>query len=182
MDDIARSLSISKKTIYQYFKDKDEIVELALLDYIDRARKEYEHVFSTGLDPIGELQQMTQCMRKNFQNTNPVLIYDIQKYHPGAWEHIRTFKCNHVMKMITSNLERGKLMGYYRSDIDAEVLAILRMGEVEMAFDHQFFPSRSFDFRTVQLQLMDHFVNGIVTDKGRELLEKQNSEKNVNNN
>ena len=86
MDDIARHLSISKKTIYQYYKDKDEIVSLALKQHMDQQKTEYNEIFSKGANAIEELARVSQCMRKDFKDMNPSLLFDMQKYHPNAWK------------------------------------------------------------------------------------------------
>lgn len=176
MDDLARSLAISKKTIYQYYSDKDEIVALAMKQHIEQAKQEYDEVFDNAKDPVQELHQMSSCMRKNFKDLNPGLLYDIQKFHPKAWKHFSEFKLNYVRNQIESNLRRGIELGFYRKNINVNVMSMLRMGEVEMAFDPTIFPPGVYDFREIQMQLLDHFIHGIVTRKGLELFDKYTKE------
>jgi AcrR family transcriptional regulator len=176
MDDLARSLSISKKTIYQYYTDKDEIVALAVQLHIAQAKQEYDEVFNTAENPVQELQRMSACMRKNFKDLNPGLLFDIQKFHPEAWKHFSEFKLSYIRNQIESNLKRGMEQGYYRKNLNIQVMSVLRLGEVEMAFDPTVFPPDTFDFRETQIQLLDHFIQGIVTDEGRQLFDKYNQE------
>lgn len=180
MDDLARRLSVSKKTIYQYYTDKDEIVALATQLHIDETRIEYNSVFANSKDPVDELTQMSNCMRKHFKDLNPSLLYDIQKFYPKAWERFNRFKMDYIRNQIESNLNRGIELGYYRSEINVQVLALLRMEEVQLGFDPTKFPRDQFDFRETQMQMLDHFINGIVTEEGRKLYNKYNQEQQQN--
>lgn len=176
MDDLARSLSVSKKTIYQYFRDKDEIVALATQLHITETRADYDEVFSQAKDPVEELTMMSNCMRRHFKDLNPSLLYDIQKFYPSAWDHFNRFKNDYIRNRIESNLKRGMEQGYYRPEINVAVLSLLRLEEVQMAFDPDRFPLGQFDFRETQMQLLDHFIHGIVTPEGKILFEKYNQE------
>lgn len=178
MDDIARQLSVSKKTIYQYFKDKDEIVTMAMHAHMEREKQEYEEIASCSHNALEELSKVCSCMRKDFKDMNPSLLFDLQKYHPDAWNVWLQFKNEHIKNQIVRNLKRGVEEGYFRKEIDPEFLAILRVEQVQLIFDNQIFPADLFNLKEAQMKLMDHFVHGLVTEKGRKLymsyLEKEN--------
>lgn len=172
MDDIARHLTVSKKTIYQYFKDKEEIVTLALRAHMEMEMKEYDEIFESSSNAVEELALVSKCMRKDFKDMNPSLLFDMQKYHPKAWQIWLDFKNEFIKGHVKSNLERGIKEGYYREDIDPEVMAIFRVEQVQLAFDDTLFPQDRFDFKSVQMEFFNHFVHGIVTEKGLTLFEK----------
>ena len=172
MDDIARHLTISKKTIYQYFKDKNEIVMLSLKLHMDTNKNEYDEAFKNSSNAIEELSKVSQCMRKDFNELNPSLLFDMQKYHPSAWEMWLNFKNEYIKNQVQQNLVRGMEEGYFRENIDAESLARLRVEQVQLAFDDQVFPTDKFNFKELQMMFFDHFVHGIVTPKGLKLYEK----------
>lgn len=173
MDDIARELSVSKKTIYQHFKDKDEIVTAATEAHMQMERNEFDEIFRTATNAINELAMISKCMRKHVLELNPSLLYDLQKYHRKAWEGYLSFKDEFIKNHIMRNLERGVQEGYYREEINPEILAIFRMEQIQLAFDDKIFPRKNYDFKTIQMQMFDHFVYGIVTQKGKELFEEQ---------
>ncbi len=181
MDDLARSLSVSKKTIYQYFRDKDEIVALATQMHTSETKEEYDEACKVAKDPVDELTRMSHCMRRHFKEVNPSLLYDIQKFYPSAWEHFNRFKDEYIRHRIESNLKRGVEQGYYRAEIDVEVLSLLRLEEVQLAFDPTRFPPDKFDFRETQMQMLDHFIHGIVTPEGKELFDKYTREQQSTN-
>ncbi|GAA0893394.1 TetR/AcrR family transcriptional regulator [Fulvivirga kasyanovii] len=186
MDDIARQLSISKKTIYQYFKDKDEIVTKAVRARIEFEKEEYDEIFDSSHDAVEELAKVSKCMRKDFHEMNPSLLFDLQKYHPKAWAVWLDFKNKHMRDSIVTNLKRGIAEGYFREEIDPEFMAILRVEQVQLVFDNQIFPSDQFNLKETQMKLLDHYVHGIVTEKGRKLymeyLEKEKTLNQTSNN
>ncbi|MEQ8926281.1 MAG: TetR/AcrR family transcriptional regulator [Fulvivirga sp.] len=171
MDDIARHLSISKKTIYQYYKDKDEIVSLALKKHMEFEKSEYDQIFDKGSNAIEELAKVSKCMRKDFKEMNPSLLFDMQKYHPNAWSIWLNFKNEYIKNQVMENLKKGIAEGYYREDINPDVLARMRVELVQMGFNEDIFPSDLYKLSELQLLFFDHFVHGIVTEKGRELYE-----------
>lgn len=182
MDDIARHLTMSKKTIYQFFKDKDEVVMMALKSHMEYEKQEYGQIFNSDHNAIEELQLVTKCMRKDFKDMNPALLFDLQKYHPNAWKIWLEFKNEYIKKQVESNLKKGIEEGYYRKEINPEVLARLRVEQVQLAFDENVYPSDKYNLTELQLLLFDHFVHGLVTEKGKQMLKKYFTKDNQLNN
>ncbi|MDQ3392655.1 MAG: TetR/AcrR family transcriptional regulator [Bacteroidota bacterium] len=172
MDDIAKHLSISKKTIYLFFKDKDELISTVTELHLQQEQKEIEEVHLEANNPIEELYLITKCMRKNLSDINPTVLYDLQKFHKQAWEKFLIFKEAVIGKAIKDILDKGIQAGYFRKEIDIEILSKLRQEQVQMGFDDRIFPPDQYDFKIVQMQLFDHFVHGITTQKGQELLDQ----------
>lgn len=169
MDDIARELSISKKTIYQFFKDKDELVTLITQAHIDRERDEMAEVKSESANAIEELFKLSHCIREHIKDVNPSMLFDIQKYHPNGWDLWLEYKSVFIKGSILDVIARGKKEGYFRESVDAEILATFRVESIELSFDEKIFPRNKFDFTEVQMMLFDHFVHGLMTVKGQEL-------------
>lgn len=169
MDDIAKHLSMSKKTIYQYFKDKNEIVCLTAKNHLDRESAEIAGIMKNASNSVQVIFEMSKCVQKNVSGMNPSVLYDLQKYHHKAWAFYEKFKHETVTKSIEETLKRGVAEGYFREGINPALLAIFRTEHVQMAFNIQLFPRNKFDFMEIQEQFLDLFLHGILTKKGREL-------------
>lgn len=169
MDDIARHLSISKKTIYRYFKDKDEVVLLATKAYLEMEMKEYKEVEQKAQNAIEELVGVNQCMRKDFKDINPSLLFDLEKYYPTSWQEWLNFKYVFIMNYIAKNLRRGIDEGYIRSEIDPDVIARMRVEQVEQAFNERIFPRDKYTVGDIQMMLFEFFIHGILSEKGQHL-------------
>lgn len=181
MDDIARELSISKKTIYQYFKDKDEMVTHGVIRHIEREIKEFTGVLDSSSNAVVELLDLSGCIKKNMKKINPSMLFDLQKFHPEAWSKWLEFKNDFVKKTVLDVIRRGKAEGYFRQDVNEEMMAIYRIETIELTFNQVLFPQDKWDFVEVQLGLLDHFLRGLMTLKGLEYYEElQNSNNNEN--
>lgn len=172
MDDIAKHLGMSKKTIYQCYKDKDEMVHTLMQNHIKEDECTFRGNYDKSENVVEEVFNIMKSMTEIFSKVNPLLFYELQKYHPKSWQLIRDFKENFVQSMFEKSIEKGKKDGYVREDINAKILARLRMEEVEMAFNPQIFTPDKFSVLQVQLALTEHFLYGICTLKGHKLINK----------
>ena len=174
MDDIAKDLAISKKTIYQFFKDKTEVVNSVARNHLEKERQEIEEIHAKAENIIEELIMMTRCMRDNHMRINPAVFLDLKKYYKSAWQIYLKYKNSVFYQSIVKSLERGIREGYFRKNIDIEILATIRLELIQLSFNDEIFPRDKFNFIEVQNQISDHFINGILTTKGKELLENYN--------
>lgn len=172
MDDIAKHLGISKKTIYQFYSDKNEVVETLMLSLTKRNECEFQKIADQSANVIEEVFEMMKHMGTLFSQMNPNLFYDLQKYHPNSWKSFKQFKEECIERMVEDSVKRGIAQGFVRSDINTKIIARLRMEEVEMGFNPQVFPPDKFKIIDVQLALLDHFLHGICTLKGHKLINK----------
>ena len=180
MDDVAKALGMSKKTLYQYYSDKDELVAEATQAHLDRERIEFDKIFRNSENSIKSLFLISKCMRKSLSEINPSVLFDLKRFYPKSWEYWTEFKDQYIFKSIVENIKKGIEEEYFRSEVNAEILANLRVMEIQILFDRESFPSEKFNFMEVQMQLFNHFVYGITTEKGRKLykeyLENENNE------
>jgi AcrR family transcriptional regulator len=171
MDEIAKSIGMSKKTIYQHFNDKDELVKLVVEENIRDQEIQVQLIQTTAKDPIDEILKFSEYMRSLFANMSPFLLMEIQRYYPKAFEIYLSFKEACIISSIKNNMKWGMDMGYYRPDINVEVLSRLRMEEVEWGFDPKVFKEKV-HLDEIQVQLIEHFLYGICTLKGHKLINK----------
>jgi TetR/AcrR family transcriptional regulator, cholesterol catabolism regulator len=172
MDDIARHLSVSKKTLYQHFADKDELVTMAVQTHMEEQKKVFDDIATQAANSIDELYQVAGCLRKHSEENNPSLLFDIQKFHPKAWNVWIDYKNNFIRGTVIRNLEQGIKEGYFRSEINAEILASLRLAIIEICYNDQIFPKEKFSMMEIQSQVFEHFVFGLCTEKGKKLYQK----------
>lgn len=172
MDDIASNLAISKKTIYKHFADKKEIVQRVTESIVEEAQLRCTKSCEDSISAIDELLKLIEFINNLFTNMNPTAMYDLEKYYPESYvlfqEHQNVFIHDHLV----NNLKRGIEEGLYRDDLDVEITARLRMGQIKIAFHPEFFPPNQFELRKIQLISLDLYMMGIATTKGRELIEK----------
>ena len=172
MDDIAGHLGMSKKTIYRSFRDKNELVTALTVQELETQALEMSEIRKSSENSVDEIVQVMGCVSRTFGRTHPSLFYDLQKYHGGAWDNFRIFKEKELTGFIEENLRRGIRFELYRKNLKIKILARLRIEEIEMGFNPAIFPPGKFPITEVQLEMLDHFLHGIVTLKGFKLIDK----------
>ncbi len=177
MDDIAKHLGMSKKTIYQFFKDKNELVMALVKKKLQEDEDNMCAIIGKSGNVIEEMINMMKCSEEIFSRINPIVIHDLQKYHPDAWGQFQDFKAGVLIRTLEELLTKGIKQGYIRPDIDVKIMARMRVAQVELGFNTAIFPIAEFSIWKVQYQLLEHFSFGICTLKGYKLL---NQHKNIN--
>ena len=172
MDDIAGHLGMSKKTIYSFFEDKDKLVCALTGKEFETQQNDLEKIAGETNNAVEEMMGIIKYLSVMFSKMNRYLIYDLQKYHPNAWKLFNNFKEDCIVNMIQKNIKRGIKEELYRPSLNARILALLRMKEAEWALDSNVFPPKEFNIADVHIQLLEHFLYGIVTLKGYKLIDK----------
>jgi len=172
MDDIARHLGMSKKTIYQFFKDKNELVIALVKKKLKDDEDQMSAIISRSANVIEEMINMMKCSEDIFSRINPIVIHDMQKYHPDAWKQFQDFKSGVLINTLEELLTKGINQGYIRPDIDVKIIARMRVYQVELGFNTTIFPVSEFSTWKIQYQFLEHFTYGICTLKGHKLLNK----------
>jgi AcrR family transcriptional regulator len=167
MEDIARSAGISKKTIYQEFKDKKDLVRETFAWVLSKDKEKLRFILDSEDRLIEHLVQSSQTMRERLEHMNPLVILEVRKYFPEAWEEFESFKNDFVVKDLMMVMERGKVLGYFRPEIDSEILAQLRVNQISTVLESSMAGQSGSDILNTQLEMMDHFLHGIFTEKGR---------------
>ena len=100
---------------------------------------------------------------------NPSMLFDLQKYHQGAWNLYNQHKMQVISQSVEKNITQGIKDGLFRAELNANILARLRMAMMENGFNENIFPRDQFNFVEVQSQIFELFVYGMCTEKGRKL-------------
>lgn len=178
MDDIARNLGMSKKTLYQYFTDKDELVKAALEYDIEIDQKDCLICSTASGNAIAEVYNIINIVAEQLRDMNPMVLLEMQKFHPAAFKRFQQHKDDFILKMITENLNRGIEEGLYREDINVEVLSKFRLESMMLVFNPEVFPfSKTYPLQDLMLIIGEHFLYGIATPKGYKLIQKHQQER-----
>jgi TetR/AcrR family transcriptional regulator, cholesterol catabolism regulator len=172
MDDIARHLGISKKTIYLYFENKDVLVNEIARNQMEEEERQIQKLAQSSVDPIDEILKITGHIRATFATMNPSLLFEVEKYYPAAWRIYMEHKECCIRESIIVNLRKGIEQGLFRKELNVEIMAVMRMEEVQLAFNPVIFPPSKYSPADVHTQLLDHFMHGICTLKGHKLINK----------
>lgn len=177
VDDIARSSGISKKTLYEQFEDKDELVYESVRYMLDCKQCEFDEVMKGRYNAIEQLIQIITVMEELIQGMNRVCFQDLQRYYPKAYQYMEAYRKQKMLKDITDNLKQGIEEGLYRDDIAVDVIATFRMESAMMIFHSVLYQNNKMDMLHVNKELFAHYMYGIATIKGHKLISKYLSQK-----
>ncbi|UHG91304.1 TetR/AcrR family transcriptional regulator [Spirosoma oryzicola] len=166
MEDIAKELGISKKTIYQHFTDKEQILYQVMLDKMVKNQSEMECMAIQTDNPVEEILHVLTVMQKQADKVSPNLLIDIKRYYPQAFTLFRQYKEQRIIQSILENIQKGVAQGLYRPDINPVIMARLRVEQIELAFNSDIFPTDQYSMLEIQHELTHHFVRGMLTEKG----------------
>jgi TetR/AcrR family transcriptional regulator, cholesterol catabolism regulator len=171
MDDIAREFCISKKTLYQYFKNKKDVICKVILFEQENELTELDKLCSLHTNAIDQLLSMSRYIVNKHRKLNPALIYDMNKYYPQILEKSTGQRKEYIRMLIKRNFEMGMQQGIYRENLNIDVIAVLYMLSLKEFEVYKEELNGNFDkiFNTFFVYSM----RGIVNDEGLEYLEKQ---------
>ena len=177
MDDIAAHLGMSKKTIYQYFKDKDELVEAVVDDIIDTNQCTCNDDREKADNAVHEIFLVMDMMVEMFKTMNPSILFDMQKYHPAAFVKFQKHRNDYLYNICRQNLERGIAEELYRPEINVDIMARYRVETMLTAFNPEFQRSVKQSLLKIEEEIITHYLFGLVSLKGYKLILKYAEQK-----
>jgi TetR/AcrR family transcriptional regulator, cholesterol catabolism regulator len=178
LDDIAVQSGVSKKTIYQFYADKDELIDAVFLAEIHHSEACCDRDRAAAVNAIEEVFLAMEMVEEMFRNMNPSLLYDIQKYHPRAYQHFEKHKNEYLQMVIRENLLRGIAEGLYREDFNADIITRFRLESMMLPFNPEFRTKGKYNLADMEIELTLHFLFGIVSPKGYKLILKYQQDRN----
>lgn len=172
MDDIASKVGMSKKTLYQYFTHKDELVEAVVEDVLMKNEGKCNVDRQQAKDAIHEVFLSMDMMAEMFRSMNPSVMFDLQKYHPKAFQKFLQHKNQYVYNIIKENIERGIREELYRSEINVDILSRFRIELMLLPFNPDFLKVLKADLLQVENEIVTHFLFGLVNLRGYKLVLK----------
>jgi AcrR family transcriptional regulator len=172
MDDIATELGISKKTIYEVFEDKNDMVKELILHQMRLMDKEFLETSNQKLNAIETLLSISDIITRYVTEISPSFNFDLMKYHPDAWKLMVEFKRERVFNHVKENLIIGIKEGLYRSDLNPDVIARLYVSRFRGGMDPDMFPNVQHTFATFFKEMLTYHIRGIASAKGLVVFEK----------
>jgi AcrR family transcriptional regulator len=182
MDDIAASVGMSKMTLYQYFHDKDALITAVVESVIGENQCACNGHSETAENAVHEMFLAMEMTIEMFQSMNPSIIYDMQKYHPEAYQKFNEHKTKFLLGYMQQNIERGIKEGLYRGEINAQIMSRFRIESMFIPFNPDFQRSlHHYNLLQIEEQIITHFLFGMVSAKGYKVAMKYMSEKESKN-
>lgn len=177
MDDLARELGVSKKTLYKYFDDKNDLVKSVLRQRLEMEQMACIQCTQDGQNAIEELHNISEFVLDHLNGINPTVFFDLKKYHPDGWKLLNDHKWEFILNSFRANLERGIREGIYRDSLKVDIVARCYVASIDNMLEGQAYPFPEFKIDAVFKEIVELHVLGLVNDAGRRYIkEKYNNE------
>ena len=179
MDEVARQLGISKKTLYHYVDNKKDLVKKMMELHISCEQCNLEETFKKCDNAIDEIMEMTKEVGSQMKEMHPSILFDMRKYHPEAFQILVNHKDKFVRKSIHNNLENGVREGFYRTNLNTEIVTELYLSMMSSIMNPENTPVKNINTHDMHQEMMRYHIRGIASSKGREYLKQKFNQDNV---
>lgn len=170
MDDIANELGMSKKTIYAHFSTKLKLVQAATFHVLDKINETIDKVCSANHNPIEEIFTIKSMVHDQLKNEKSSPAYQLQKYYPKVFQQVKEKQFECVSVCIVENLKRGIEDGYYRNDIDIDLITRFYFSGNMSLTNNEIFPLKVYNISMLKDAFLEYHVRAISTEKGLKIL------------
>ncbi|MCK7532950.1 MAG: TetR/AcrR family transcriptional regulator [Marinilabiliales bacterium] len=172
MDAIATHLGMSKRTIYERFHDKDELLFAVMNEMIRKQKEMIENIMSSSTNVMEAIFTMLRISREHMASMNPLIGSDLRRYHDAVLQRIKATCDNPDHEGALKLLKAGIEQGIFRNDIDIEIISRAVSGIGSLTGDSKIFPPEQFPQRDVIRNIMINYLRGISTAKGNSLIDE----------
>jgi len=161
VEEIARNCGISKRTFYEYFKSKEELVGYIVEDWIKKSARYLSLNRHISSNAISEMNNFFLSMEKVIQTIPPLFFLELRRYYVDIWKVLEHFKEEHLMPFLILNIERGKSENIYRSNIDLYLIGQLYFSLLEGMLENLWRKGIAIEkaYREMNFFLLHGFVN-----------------------
>ncbi len=170
MDDIANEMGISKKTIYQHFSNKTDLVEACVFLLFDTICTGIDTICESAENPIEELYHIKRFVMQNLKNEKSSPQYQLKKYYPKIYGRIKLKQFEVMHESVTENLTTGIEQGLFRANMDVDFVARLYFNGMTGIKDTDLFPQGRHNMNELMENYLEYHLRAIVTKKGFETL------------
>jgi len=172
MDDIAEEMSISKKTIYAFYKTKSKLVEACVMDVFNAVSEGIDQICIIGLSPIEELFKVKDFVLNHLKSEKSSPLFQLKKYYTKFFYELQKKQFEVMSECVQENLHKGIEQGLYRKEIDVDFISRIYFSGITMIKDIEIFPKGINDMQQLQTEYLEYHIRAIATTKGIKELEK----------
>mgnify|MGYP005851289847 CR=1 FL=1 len=176
MDDLADKLAVSKKTIYEHFDTKTDLVKETTDIIFENISCSIDDLRNQKLDPVEETLAIKNEVMHHLKNEKSSTQYQLQKYYPKIHKSLKKKQWDKMQDCCRENLTRGIKEGFYRSEINVESVFRFYYHGMNLLKDQEVFPPQQFSTQELNTQFLEYHLRGIASSKGLKRLEELTSE------
>lgn len=171
MGEVCKFQRISKKTLYKYFRDKDDLVQSCMSFELERTDNGVKNIMAKGLNAIDESFEISRFVIDNVSDLNPNLFFELENYYPEAFKMYEDHQDECVRVSIYDNLKKGIKEGLYRADLNIDIVVSIYLTILYNLLSAKMVNTKNYSFKEIYRELFIYHTHGISSPKGLEYLQ-----------
>ena len=174
MDDVARKLGISKKTLYIHFPSKEKLFSASLITTLDGWKKDYSGIVSgSKKNCVAKLEEISGLISRCYSMLSRPMADDLPRFAPAAWKAIEEWRKTLIFTELAALMDEGKKQGYFHADTDKELGLILYYEFSRSVLTPDFVTRYPYSAGQVSAAVSRLFFSRLLTEKGKALLKEK---------
>ena len=172
MDDLARELGVSKKTLYQLVENKEDLIRQIFQSLTSQQMEEIGARRVAADNAVAELVEVVQYMLGQLRRVSASFRYDLEKYYPSLNQELEQLHESFFESFIRENLEWGVQEGLYRPHMDTAVIARMFVNTALQTGHDELFPVHEYALDHLLEQLFLYHIHGVATARGTQYIKQ----------
>lgn len=172
MDDIATDLSISKKTIYNFFPNKNKLVEVVANNFHSQITEGITKVKESSKNPIDEIFEIKKQVMNHLKDQRGNSIYQLERFYPEIFEKLKKKGLAFMIKSLGETLSNGIEFGLIRKNIDVDFVSRIYYNSILGLMDPEIYPPKNYSLDKTMFDYREYFLRSVVTEKGLKKLDE----------
>lgn len=181
MDDICSHLKISKKTLYQLFSNKDDVVEQVMLHRRNNHKTQKDLEELRKHNSIAMMLSIKDHIINGINSRMPANLFDLKKYHPEVYHRVNEINNSFIHRLLNELINKGIEDGYFRNEINREVQVYLFVKQMSFLGEPEMFSEFLYPVEIVVSTIVENVIRSFATPKGLKELEKLTGKESKNN-
>ncbi|MFD2601602.1 TetR/AcrR family transcriptional regulator [Flavobacterium suzhouense] len=170
MDDIANELGISKKTIYQHYANKNELVQASTFYLFEQISDGVDKICDLNKNAIEEIFTIRTFLSRKLNNETTSPFYQLQKFFPQTFFTLHAKQFEKMHGCMLQNIQKGIESGLYRPDINIDFVSRIYFTGLTGIKNTEIFPTEVYEVNALTIQYLEYHLRAISTRKGLDVL------------
>lgn len=172
MDDICSHLKISKKTLYQFFSNKDDVVEQVMMHRRNNQRIRENIALLKQHNSVEIMLSIRDHIISSLSTRMPANLFDLKKYHPDVYQRVNEKDQEFIHGLFSEVIEKGIGEGYFRPDIDQDVQVYLFVNQMAFIGEPETISNTKYPVAIIVSTIVENIIRSFATPEGLKELEK----------
>lgn len=171
VDDIMRNCSMSKRTFYEHFNSKEDLMNQILAQWTTKSARYLSMNRYISVNAISEMTNFFCTTEKLLRRIRPIFFHELKKYHAGSWQMLDQFSTDSLVPFVLQNIDRGQKEAIYRNNINKALVVEIYFSSLQMVLEEP--RMQGADLESIYHEMNILFLHGLVNVKGMKLMDEK---------